>query len=138
MITDAKFMLDTNICIYIHRQKHPSVLARFQSTKPGQLVISTITWGELLYGAAKSQKPKAVITLLAEFTSIVPVMPMPRECGRFYGQVRADLESRGLTIGNNNLWIAAHALASGLTLVTNNVREFDRIPSLAIENWTQK
>lgn len=129
------FMLDTNICIYIHRQKPPSVLARFDSLKPGQAVISVITWGELLHGAAKSQKTKQVLSLLIEFSALIPVLPMPPESGNTYGQARADLEKCGLIIGNNDLWIAAHALAENLTLVTNNTREFERIPNLKIENW---
>ncbi len=129
------FMLDTNICIYIQRNKYPSVLERFTSLKPGQAVISTITWGELLYGAAKSQRPKEVSGVLAEFSKLVPVLPMTADCGKFYGRIRADLENTGQPIGNNDLWIAAHALAAGLTVVTNNSKEFERIPLLHIENW---
>ncbi len=129
------FMLDTNICIYIQRNKYLSVLDRFTSLKPGQAVISTITWGELLYGAAKSQRPNKVLSVLEEFSKLIPVLPMTADCGKFYGQVRADLEKTGRIIGNNDLWIAAHALASRLTLVTNNSKEFERIPLLKIENW---
>ena len=129
------FMLDTNICIYIQRHKPPSVLARFEAIKPGQAVISVITWGEMLYGAAKSRQPKLVFKLLEGFAGLVPVLPIPSACGKAYEQIRADLEKIGRPIGNNDLWIAAHALASGLTLVTNNAREFERIPHLRIENW---
>jgi tRNA(fMet)-specific endonuclease VapC len=129
------FMLDTNICIYIQRHKPPSVLARFAALKPGQAVISVITWGELLYGAAKSRQSKLVLKLLEGFADLVPVLPMPPTCGKTYGLIRADLEKTGRPIGNNDLWIAAHALASGLTLVTNNAREFERVPHLQIENW---
>ena len=129
------FMLDTNICIYIQRHKPPSVLARFQAIKPGQAVISVITWGEMHYGAAKSRQSKLALKLLEGFADLVPVLPMPPACGKAYGQIRADLEKVGRPIGNNDLWIAAHALASGLTLVTNNAREFERIPHLNIENW---
>jgi len=129
------FMLDTNICIYIQRHKPPSVLARFGSLQPGQAVVSVITWGELLYGAAKSRQSKQALRLLEEFSNLVPVLPMPPGCGKSYGQIRADLEKNGRPIGNNDLWIAAHALGSGLTLVTNNTKEFERIPRLKIENW---
>jgi len=129
------FMLDTNICIYIQRHKPPSVLARFEAIKPGQAVISVITWGEMHYGAAKSRQSKLALKLLEGFADLVPVLPMPPACGKAYGQIRADLEKVGRPIGNNDLWIAAHALASGLTLVTNNAREFERIPHLNIENW---
>ncbi len=135
MTIRPKYMLDTNICIYIQRQAPPSVLARFQTLSPGQTVISVVTWGELLYGAAKSQKTRQVRKVLDAFTSLVPVLPMPPECGVHYGNARAELEKRGQSIGNNDLWIAAHALASGLTLITNNIREFTRIPALTVENW---
>ena len=130
-----RFMLDTNICIYIQRHKPPSVLELFETLKPGQAVISVITWGELLYGAAKSQQSTLVLRLLDEFSRLVPVLSIPPDCGKSYGQIRADLEKVGRPIGNNDLWIAAHALASGLTLVTNNTKEFERIPHLKIENW---
>jgi len=135
MSNAPKFMLDTNICIYIQRHKPPSVLACFEAIKPGQAVISVVTWGELLYGAAKSQQSKLVLKLLEGFVGFVPVLPMSSDCGKIYGQLRADLEKTGRLIGNNDLWIAAHAMASGLTLVTNNAREFERIPHLKTENW---
>lgn len=130
-----RFMLDTNICIYIQRQKPPSVLKRFEALKPGQAVISVITWGELLYGAAKSHQSNQVLRILEEFSRVVPVLPMPFDCGASYGHIRAELEKIGRPIGNNDLWIAAHALASGFTLVTNNTKEFERVPLLQIENW---
>lgn len=129
------FMLDTNICIYIQRNKPQSVLARFEQLKPGQAVISVVTWGELLYGAAKSQRTEKVFKILEAFSTLIPVLPMSPDCGKVYGQVRADLERCGQPIGNNDLWIAAHTLAAGLTLVTNNTREFERIPQLQIDNW---
>lgn len=135
MITRPKYMLDTNICIYVQRQAPASVLKRFSSLKPGQAVISVVTWGELLYGAAKSQKARQVRKVLNEFTALIPVLAMPPECGECCGTIRADLEKRGLPIGNNDLWIAAHALASGLTLVTNNTKEFKRVSHLKMENW---
>jgi len=135
MINEPMFLLDTNICIYIQRHKPPSVLARFEAIKPGQAVISVVTWGELLYGAAKSQQAKMALKLLDEFASLVPVLPMLPSCGKVYGQIRADLEKIGRPIGNNDLWIAAHALDSRLTLVTNNARGFERIPRLKIDNW---
>lgn len=132
-----KFMLDTNICIYIQRRKPVSVLERFATLKPGQAVISVITWGELLYGAAKSRHMETVLKALAEFIELIPVLAMPPEVGHAYGQVRAHLELTGQPIGNNDLWIAAHALTADLTLVSNNTREFERIPDLRVENWSQ-
>jgi tRNA(fMet)-specific endonuclease VapC len=131
----ARYMLDTNICIYIQRQRPENVLTRFQKLKPGDAVISVITWGELVYGAQKSKQHKKALELLREFKSFVPVLPIPENTGNTYGAIRALLESKGTPIGNNDLWIAAHAKATGLTLVTNNEREFQRVAGLKIQNW---
>ena len=132
----ARYLLDTNICIYIQRRKPMGVLERFQKLKHGDAAISVITWGELLYGAEKSLQRKNALTLLEEFKTIVPVLPMPEEAGGTYGAIRALLESKGTPIGNNDLWIAAHAKAASLTIVTNNEREFHCIPGLKVQNWT--
>jgi len=129
------YMLDTNICIYIQRRKPPQVLQRFKAMRYGDAVISLITWGELLYGAAKSQNPQKVREALTEFVSLVPVMPMAPDTGVVYGELRTALERQGQPIGNNDLWIAAHALSAGLILITNNMREFARVPGLRVENW---
>jgi tRNA(fMet)-specific endonuclease VapC len=131
----ARFLLDTNICIYIRRQKPPEVLARFQRLKPGEAVLSVITYGELLYGVEKSQFRGQAMKQLAELAGLMPVMELPSEAGQFYGAIRAALEVKGETIGNNDLWIAAHAKAAGLTLVTNNEREFRRVEGLKTQNW---
>ncbi len=131
----TRYLLDTNICIYIQRHKPREVLARFQKLKPGDAAISVITWGELLYGAEKSQQRKKALELLEEFKTFVPVLPMPENAGKTYGAIRAALESKGKPIGNNYLWIAAHAKAAALTIVTNNEREFQRVPGLKVRNW---
>jgi tRNA(fMet)-specific endonuclease VapC len=131
----ARFLLDTNICIYIQRQRPGNVLRRFQKLGPGDAAISIITWGELLYGAEKSKQRKKALDLLAEFKTFVPVLPIPETAGNTYGIIRASLESQGRPIGNNDLWIAAHAKAVGLTIVTNNEREFRRIAGLKVQNW---
>lgn len=131
----VRYLLDTNICIYVQRHKPAAVLARFQKLKPGDAGISVITWGELLYGAEKSRQRKKVLQLLEEFTSFIPILPMPENAGKTYGAIRALLESGGRIIGNNDLWIAAHAKAASLTIVTNNEREFQRVPGLKISNW---
>lgn len=131
----TRYLLDTNICIYIQRQKPVEVLARFQKLKPGDAAISVITWGELLFGAEKSQQRKRALRLLEEFKSFVPVLPMPENAGKTYGAIRASLASKGMPIGNNDLWIASHAKAAGLTIVTNNEREFKRVPGLKVQNW---
>lgn len=130
-----RYLLDTNICIYIQRQKPGEVLVHFQKLKAGDAAISVITWGELLYGAEKSQQRKKALQLLEEFKGLVPVLQMPENAGIAYGAIRASLESRGELIGNNDLWIAAHAKAAALTIITNNEREFHRVPGLKILNW---
>jgi len=132
---DARFLLDTNICIHIRRQRPAGILARFQRLKPGEAVLSVITYGELIYGLEKSQFRQQAARQLAELAGIVPVMELPLQAGQFYGEIRATLEVRGEIIGNNDLWIAAHAKAADLTLVTSNEREFKRIQGLKIQNW---
>jgi tRNA(fMet)-specific endonuclease VapC len=129
------YMLDTNICIYIQRRKPSEVLSRFEKLKSGDAVISVITWGELLYGAEKSKQRKKALQLLEEFQTFVPVLSMPENAGKTYGAIRSALELKGTPIGNNDLWIAAHAKAAGLTVVTNNEREFQRVPGLKVRNW---
>jgi len=134
---DARFLLDTNICIHIRRRRPPAVLARFQQLKPGEAVLSVITYGELVYGAEKSQFREQALRQLAELASLLPVMELPSRAGELYGSIRAGLEAEGCTIGNNDLWIAAHAKAASLILVTNNEREFRRIQGLDIQNWAE-
>ena len=132
---DARFLLDTNICIHIRRRRPPGVLARFQRLKPGEAVLSVITYGELVYGVEKSQFREQATRQLSELAGLVPIMALPLDAGEFYGAIRAALEAKGEMIGNNDLWIAAHAKAEGLTLVTNNEREFRRIQGLKVQNW---
>ena len=132
---DARFLLDTNICIYIRRQRPSEVLARFQRLKPGEAVVSVITYGELVYGAERSQSREQAVRQLAELVSLLPVMDLPPLAGQCYGAIRAALEAKGEMIGNNDMWIAAHAKAAELTVVTNNEREFRRVQGLKIQNW---
>jgi len=134
---DARFLLDTNICIYIRRRRPPGLLARFERLKLGEAVLSVITYGELIYGVEKSQFREQATKQLAELAGLVPIMALPPQVGEFYGAIRASLEARGEIIGNNDLWIAAHAKAAGLTLVTNNEREFRRIHGLKMQNWVE-
>ena len=131
----ARFLLDTNICIYIRRRRPPAVLERFRQLTPGEAVLSVITYGELVYGAENSQFREKALRQLAELAGLLPVMEIPMRAGVFYGSIRAILAAEGSMIGNNNLWIAAHAKAAGLILVTNNEREFRRIQGLEIQNW---
>ena len=130
-----RFLLDTNMCIYIRRRRPSAVLARFRQLKPGQAVLSVITYGELAYGAEKSRFREQARRHLAELAGLLPVLELPSRAGEFYGSIRAALATRGDMIGNNDLWIAAHAKAASLVLVTNNEREFRRIDGLEIQNW---
>jgi tRNA(fMet)-specific endonuclease VapC len=132
----AGFMLDTNICIYIRQKRSPSILRRLERLRPTEACISTITFGELRYGAEKSRQAERALALLTELIALLPVMPLPVEAAAHYGEIRADLERRGMVIGNNDLWIAAHARSRDATLVTNNAREFLRVAGLKVENWT--
>jgi tRNA(fMet)-specific endonuclease VapC len=129
------YMLDTNICIYIAREKPPSMRARFSQFRPGQLVMSAITHGELAYGAAKSADRSRALSQLESLVHAIPVESLSVDVSKSYGAIRAALEIQGRVIGNNDLWIAAHALALDLPLATTNEREFRRVPGLSVENW---
>jgi len=129
------YMLDTDICIYIGKNRPAEVRARFEKLGPGSVLISVITYGELFYGASKSENPEGSFAQLDLFLQGVQVEPLTWGAARQYGHLQATLERKGRMIGNNDLWIAAHALDLGLTLVTNNEREFHRVPGLKIENW---
>ncbi|PYT56020.1 MAG: VapC toxin family PIN domain ribonuclease [Acidobacteria bacterium] len=132
---EPRFLLDTNICIYVRRQKPEKVLRRFRALRQGEAALSVITFGELLYGAAKSVQRAEALERLEELAHLLPVLPLPEAAAEAYGIMRAELERKGEMIGNNDLWIAAHAKAAGLTLVTNNEREFRRVRGLKIQNW---
>lgn len=129
------YLLDTNICIYITKQKPISVLHRFEKLTVGMVAMSAITYGELCYGSEKSTKPKQAHHTLETLTGIIPSLPIPTEAAKYYGHIRYYLAKKGKIIGNNDLWIAAHAMALDIILVTNNIKEFQRVPKLKIENW---
>ena len=132
---EPRFLLDTNICIYIRRKRPEQVLKRFSKLRHGEAVISVITYGELIYGVEKSQYREKALADLRELVRLLPAVALPEHAADFYGTLRANLSSRGEIIGNNDLWIAAHAIASGLILVTNNEKEFRRLPGLKTQNW---
>ncbi len=134
----ARYLLDANICIYLRQNRPPEVTARFQRLQPGDAVLSVITYGELAYGAEPSRQRRQALESLARLVSLLPVLPLPEDAGAAYGEIRAALEPRGEMIGGNDLWIAAHAKAAGLILVTNNEREFRRVPGLKFQNWTSR
>ena len=131
----ARYLLDTNICIYIAKHNPPEVRERFARHAARELAMSVVTLGELRFGAEKSQSRERALTSIQTLTSLITVAPLPEAAGEHYGQVRAALQASGQIIGNNDLWLAAHARAAGWILVTNNEREFVRVPGLQVENW---
>lgn len=132
---EPRYLLDTNICIYIRQKRPEEVLRRFRKLRPGEAALSVITYGELLYGATKSAQRVAALERLHELIQLLPALSLPESAAEAYGSIRAELESKGEMIGNNDLWIAAHAVVTGLTLVTNNESEFRRVRGLKIQNW---
>lgn len=131
----ARFMLDTDTCIYIRNRRPEPVFVRFGLLGPGEAVISVVTYGELLLGAEKGQNQARDLSILQAFADTIQPQGLPASAASHYAIIRAGLERAGTPIGANDLWIAAHARAAGLTLVTNNEREFRRVPGLSIENW---
>jgi tRNA(fMet)-specific endonuclease VapC len=132
---DPRYLLDTNICIYIRQKRPEDLLRRFEKLRQGEAAISVITYGELLYGAHKSTQRAYALERLRELVMLLPALHLPEGAALSYGKLRAELESRGEMIGNNDLWIAAHALAADLILVTNNESEFRRVRGLKLQNW---
>jgi tRNA(fMet)-specific endonuclease VapC len=130
-----RYLLDTNICIYIKNHRPPEVLARFSALQPGDVAMSSITFGELCFGASKSAKRVEAIQTLAALKLFIPVLALDANASVHYGHVRQLQQKIGRPIGNNDLWIAAHALSSELILVSNNLTEFERVPGLKTENW---
>jgi tRNA(fMet)-specific endonuclease VapC len=131
----VKYLLDTNICIYIAKHNPPAVKERFSQHTAAELAISVVTLGELRFGAEKSQSRERALKVINKLTSTMQIAPINDIVGEHYGQIRADLQQKGLIIGNNDLWLAAHARAEGWILVTNNEREFVRVQQLQVENW---
>ena len=134
-MTDVRFLLDTNTCIYIRRQRPPEVMRRFARLRPGEAALSIITYGELAYGCERGPTPVEARKSLQELMQSIPVIGLTIEAGSLYGSIRSTLAARGEMIGSNDLWIAAHAVAADLTLVTNNEKEFRRVRGLRLENW---
>jgi tRNA(fMet)-specific endonuclease VapC len=133
---ESRYLLDTNICIYIRQKRPEEVLRRFRKLRPGEAALSVITYGELLYGAMKSEQRTAALERLRELVHFLPALSLPEAAAEAYGSIRAELEAKGEMIGNNDLWIAAHAAAAKLILVSNNEKEFRRVRGLKLQNWT--
>lgn len=129
------YLLDTDTFIYIRNHRPPRVLERFSLLEPGTIGISVITYGELIRGAERSEHKTMNYEKLNQFIELIPVQTMSEVTGIHYGKILTVLEKTGKVIGNNDLWIAAHARAMGVTLITNNTKEFSRVDDLILENW---
>ncbi len=130
-----KYLLDTNICVALMRRQPAALLQRLIAHPPGVVGVSTITVAELAHGAERSARPDQNRSALAQFLLPLEIAAFDYPAALAYGRLRARLESGGQTIGGMDLLIAAHALALDLTLITNNLREFQRVPALPVEAW---
>jgi tRNA(fMet)-specific endonuclease VapC len=131
------YMLDTNMCIYIIKQKPLKVLETLKKLDAKDVCVSAITLAELAYGVAKSQQKEKNLIALTGFLAPLEILPLSDKAAVESGEIRAVLEKRGRVIGPYDLLIAAHALSENLILVTNNTGEFGRIPGLALQNWSE-
>ena len=130
-----KYLLDTNICIYLIKQRPPSLLEKVQSFSVGEIGMSVITLAELQYGVSKSGQAKKNQEALDQFMIPLALAVFDRKATVAYGRIRAALEKKGQPIGGMDVLIAAHALSLDMPLVTNNEKEFRRVPGLRVENW---
>ena len=134
-----KYLLDTNICIYIINEKPEKVLRNFEQYPVHEFGISSVTHAELQYGVEKSKYKSTNQDALDEFLLPLTVIPFHgKRLVECYGKIRVLLESKGKTIGPLDMLIAAHALSLDLTVISNNIKEFARIPNLKCQNWTRK
>jgi len=129
-----RYMLDTNICIYVIKNRPARLRDRFNEVAD-QLCISIVTLAELIYGAEKSARPHQNLTAVKQFCERLDVLPFAERAATHYGQLWAELERAGQPIGTHDMMIGGHARSEGLTVVTNNLREFQRMPGLRLENW---
>jgi tRNA(fMet)-specific endonuclease VapC len=132
-----RYLLDTNICIYVIKRKPLAVMETFKDYAVGDIGVSSITAGELGYGVAKSRHQKTNEHALVQFLLPLTVAPFDDGAAEAYGEIRAALEREGQPIGAMDMLIAAHAVSLGVVLVTNNEREFVRVPELVVENWVR-
>ena len=131
-----RYLLDTNIVIYVLKRRPIEVLSLFNENA-SRMAISAITLSELFHGAEKSTRVSDNLVAIEDFCSRLEVLPYGAKAAQHYGAIRAGLEKTGQPIGVNNLHIAAHARSEGLVVVTNNIGEFARVPALQVENWVQ-
>ena len=129
------YMLDTNICIYVLKKRPKAVRDKFDNVRRDQIYISIITYAELKFGVEKSLSKKMNQEILNEFIARLQIKLWDEEAANHYAKIRYQLEKQGTPIGNMDLMIASHARSCGYKLVTNNLKEFDRVPDLKLENW---
>lgn len=130
----VQYLLDSDICIDAMKRRRPALMKKLDALAP-RCALSAVSYGELRYGMAKSPRPVDVVANLAALLDVLQVLQLPADAAVRYGQIRSYVESAGTLVGANDLWIAAHALSASLVLVTNNRREFQRVPGLKIESW---
>ena len=133
-----KYMLDTNICIYVIKKMPPTVIRRFMEHDAGDICVSSITYAEMMHGVEKSQAKERNRIAYMLFMSALTVLDFDASAAEEYGRIRAALEMKGIPIGPMDMLIAAHAKSQDLTLVTNNTREFARVDGIKLENWAEE
>lgn len=133
-----KYMLDTNICIYVIKRKPDTVIRKFLSHDPEELCISAITYAELMHGVEKSMAVERNRIAMSLFLSPITILQFDEHAAEEYGRIRAELEKKGTPIGPMDTLIAGHAKSRGLILVTNNTGEFDRVAGLTVEDWVRE
>jgi tRNA(fMet)-specific endonuclease VapC len=129
------YMLDTNTCIYILKRRPKEVLEKFVKIRRDQICLSIVTYAELKYGAERSSSKKMNLEIIEEFAARLNVLLWDEDAANQYAKIRHYLEKKGTPIGNMDLMIASHALSRGCRLVTNNKKEFNRVPGIKVENW---
>lgn len=130
-----RYMLDTNICIYLIKHKPPQVFEKLQEHNPDEICISSVTYAELVHGVEKSKAVERNRLALTILLSNIEILDFDMKAAEEYGRIRADLEKKGTPIGPLDMMIAGHAKSLGYTVVTNNVGEFKRVEGLQYENW---
>lgn len=132
-----RYMLDTNICIYAIKHKPEKVFQKLQEVNPEDVCVSSITYAELVHGVEKSAAVEKNRLALSMLFANIEILNFDVDAANCYGKIRADLEKKGTPIGPLDMMIAGHTMSKGYIVVTNNVKEFSRVPNLKIENWAE-
>ena len=132
-----RYMLDTNICIYAIKLKPEKLFQKLQGVEPEDVCVSSVTYAELVHGVEKSAAVEKNRLALSMLLANIEILNFDVDAANCYGKIRADLEKKGIPIGPLDMMIAGHAMSMGYTVVTNNVKEFSRVPDLKIENWVE-